>query len=84
MSVAILIGTLVLRHGIADAPDLTGDLGELFVRDVVSTAVAVVAFGLVGTAFCVTAHGRARSMTRARLAAADKMVEMLEAAAAQR
>lgn len=78
-SAGIMLGTLVLRNGLANAPDLTGDLGELFVRDVLSDAISVACFGIVGTAFCIAAHAHSRRMTRARLQAADRMVERLEA-----
>lgn len=80
-SVGIMLGTLVLRNGLAGAPDLTGELGELFVRDVLNDAISVASFGIVGTAFCIAAHAHSRRMTRARLQAADRMVEKLEAAA---
>jgi hypothetical protein len=80
-SVAIMLGTLVLRNALADAPDLTGELGTLFVRDVVSDAIAVVAFGVVGTVFCIAANVHTRRMTRARLEASDRMIEKLELAA---
>lgn len=80
-SIGIMLGTLVLRNGLADAPDLSGDLGELFVREVLNDAISVVGFGIVGTTFCIAAHAHARRMTRARLKAADRMVERLEAAA---
>lgn len=80
-SAGIMLGTLVLRNGLASAPDLSGDLGELFVRDVLRDALSVAAFGIVGTAFCIAAHALARRITRARLEAADRMVEKLEAAA---
>jgi hypothetical protein len=79
-SVGILLGTMVLRNGLANAPDLSGDLGELFVRSVLNDAISVAAFGIVGTAFCIAAHAHARRLTRARLEAADRMVEKLEAA----
>ena len=81
-SFGLLLGTLILRNGLANAPDLSGELGELFVRDVMSQAVSVAAFGVVGTAFCIAAHAHARRMTRARVEAADRMIERLEAAAA--
>ena len=80
-SFGLLLGTLILRNGLANAPDLSGELGELFVRDVMSQAVSVAAFGVVGTAFCIAAHAHARRMTRARVEAADRMIEQLEAAA---
>ena len=82
-SFGVLLGTLVLRSGLANAPDLSGELGELFVRDVMSQAVSVAAFGVVGTAFCIAAHAHARRMTQARVEASDRMIEQLEAAAAR-
>lgn len=81
-SVGLLLGTLVLRRGLASAPDLSGPLGELFVRDVMGDAVTVATFGIVGTTFCIAAHAHARRMTRARLEAADRMIEQIEAAVA--
>jgi hypothetical protein len=80
-SAGIMLGTLVLRHGLASAPDLAGELGELFVRDVVSDAISVASFGVVGTAFCIAVHAHARRMTKERLEATDRMIEQLEAAA---
>ncbi|MBX3259987.1 MAG: hypothetical protein KF782_09870 [Labilithrix sp.] len=80
-SFAILLGTLVLRSGFAAAPELSGELGERFVRQIVGAAVSVASFGVVGTAFCIAAHSHARRMTRARQEAADRMIEALEALA---
>lgn len=77
-SIGILLGTLVLRNALAAAPDLSGDLGELFVRDVLGDAIAVVAFGVVGTSFCIGAHAQSRRMERVRLEAADRLIETLE------
>lgn|GEM_PF-1348642 len=79
-SFGLLLGTVVLRRGLASAPDLSGELGQLFVRDVMGDAVSVATFGIVGTTFCIAAHAHARRMTRARLEAADRMIEQLEAA----
>ena len=79
-SFGLLLGTTVLRRGLANAPDLSGELGELFVRDVMGDAVSVATFGIVGTTFSIAAHAHARRMTRARLEAADRMIEQLEAA----
>jgi hypothetical protein len=78
-SVGIMLGTLVLRNGLANAPDLSGELGERFVRAIVNDAISVAAFGIVGTAFCIAAHAQARRLARERLRAADHMVEKLEA-----
>ena len=80
-SFGILLGTLVLRNALANAPDLSGELGELFVRDVLHDALTVAACGIVGTTFSIAAHASARRMTRARLEAADRMIERLEVAA---
>jgi hypothetical protein len=77
-SVGIMLGTLVLRNGLANAGDLTSDLGQRFVRDIVGDAISVASFGVVGTAFCIGAHSHARRMTRERQAAADRMIEKLE------
>ncbi len=77
-SFGILLGTLVLRNGLANAPDLSGELGELFVRDVLGDAMSVAAYGIAGTAFCIAAHAHARRMTRARVEAADRLIEKLE------
>lgn len=77
-SVGIMLGTLVLRNGLASSPDLAGEAGERFVRAILNDAISVAAFGLVGTAFCIAAHAQARRLSRAHLAAADRMVEKLE------
>ncbi len=77
-SVGILLGTMVLRNGLAGAPDLSGELGELFVRQVLNDAITVASFGIVGTTFCIAAHAQARRLTRARLEAADRMIDRLE------
>jgi hypothetical protein len=42
------------------------------------SAINAVAIGLAGAAFCVAAHLRARAIVRARLKAADRLVECLE------
>lgn len=81
-SVGIMLGTLVLRDGLANAPDLSGEGGERFVRAIVSDAISVAAWGMVGTAFCIAAHAQARRIGRDRLAAADRMVEKLESPSA--
>ncbi len=78
-SFGFLLATLVLRQGLADSSELVGDIGELVVRGLVGDALTVAAMGIVGTAFCIGANTHAKRMTRERLAAADKMVEKLEA-----
>ncbi|MBX3227222.1 MAG: hypothetical protein KIT84_35200 [Labilithrix sp.] len=79
-SAGIMLATLVMRRGLVDAPDLTGELGELFVRSLLNDAVSVASFGVVATAFCIAAHAAARRLSRDRLDAADRMIERLEAA----
>jgi hypothetical protein len=74
---------MVLRNALAEAPDLSGELGDLFLRDVLSDAISVVSFGIVGTAFCIGAHAHARRLTRTRLEATDRMIERLEQAVSQ-
>jgi hypothetical protein len=81
-SVGILLGCMVLRQGLATAPDLSGELGELFVRSVLGDAISVACFGIVGTAFCIGAHAQAKRLAKIRMEAADRMVERLEALAA--
>lgn len=77
-SVGILLGTMVLRRGLAASDELT----EGFIWGVLNDAISVVSFGIVGTAFCIGAHTHARRVVRARLEAADRMVERLEGLAA--
>lgn len=77
-SVGIMLGTLVLRNGLANAPDLATEEGERFVRATVNDAIAVVVFGMIGTSFSIAAHAHARRLTRSRLEAADRMIEKLE------
>jgi hypothetical protein len=80
-SAAIMLGTLVLRNGLAATAATEQELTEGFVRHVLDDAISVASFGIVGTAFCIAAHAQAQKMTRARLAAADRMIEKLEATA---
>lgn len=76
-SVGILLGTLVLRRGLAEA----AEIDEKYVWSILNDAISVVAFGIVGTAFCIAAHAHARRLTRVRLEATDRMIEKLETAA---
>lgn len=78
-SAGIMLGTLVLRNALAGAPDLTGELGELFVRQVLGDAISVASLGIVATVFCIAVHAHTRRVTRVRLEAADRMVASLEA-----
>jgi hypothetical protein len=52
---------------------------DIDINGVLVAAINVVTIGLCGTAFCVASHLRAGAMMRARLAAADALVERLEA-----
>src|SRR5690606_1998359 len=74
-SVGIMLGTLVLRNGLASAPE---EITEAFVWSILNDAISVVALGAVGTTFAIAAHAEARRMSREQLAAADRMVERLE------
>jgi hypothetical protein len=75
-STGFFFAALAMRAGLAsDAMDIEG---------AILAAINVVAVGMAGTTFCIAAHVRAGAMTRARLAATDKLVESLEAWAATR
>lgn len=76
-SFGFLLATLVLRRGLY-AADLTGDVGELFVRGLVGDAFTVALFGVVGTAFCIAAQSAAKRLAKRRIEAADALVEHLE------
>jgi len=81
-SFAFMLATLVLREGLSDATDLSGDLGELLVRGLVGDAFTVAAMGMIGTAFCIAAQQEAKKIAKDRVAAADRLVAVLEDAAA--
>jgi hypothetical protein len=70
----IMCGTWILRKGALTAEIIDENL----VRRVLADAVAVACLGIAGTAFCITAHTRARRLTRERQAAFDKIIERLE------
>lgn len=76
-SFGFLLATLVLRRGLY-AADLTGDVGELFVRGLVGDAFTVALFGVVGTAFCIAAQSAAKRLAKRRIEAADALVGHLE------
>jgi hypothetical protein len=82
-SFGILLGAMLLRRGLADSADLPVELYEMFVRDLLFDALGIVGFGLAGTMFSIVVHAHAKRMARERLAATDKMIEKLEAAAAR-
>jgi len=84
-SSGFLLAALVIRTGLADltspsgafAGDAAGGLG-LAMNGVVSDALNVAAIGVAGTAICVACQLHARRVARARLAAADKLVDRFE------
>jgi hypothetical protein len=69
-STGFFFAALAMRAGLASE--------EIDVEGAILAAINVVAVGMAGTAFCIAAHVRAGAMTRARLAATDKLVESLE------
>jgi hypothetical protein len=70
-SFGFLLAALAMRAGLA--------VDTLDVSAGVTGAVNALTFGIAGTAFCVAAQSRARSILKERLAATDKLVERLEA-----
>lgn len=77
-SFGFMLATLVLREGLADTGDVPIEVGELVLRGLVGDALTVGAMGIVGTAFCIGAQSEAKRIAKARISAADKLVERLE------
>lgn len=76
---AFLLGALVLRDALADpAP-----IDEMVMNGVIGRALGVGVTGVIGTMFCIGAHAQARRIAKARLSAADAMIERLEGASKQ-
>ena len=73
-SFAFLLAALVLRNGLADTEDFT----EATMFGLVSQGLTVVFLGFMGTTFCIAANRSARAAAKARLEAADQVVERLE------
>lgn len=73
-SFAFLLAALVLRNGLAD----TNDYSEATMFALVGQGLTVVFLGFCGTAFCIAANRLARAAAKARLEAADEVVERLE------
>lgn len=73
-SFAFLLAALVVRNGLADQTDF----GEEAMRALVGQGLTVVFMGFVGTTFCIAANRAARAAAKARLEAADAVVERLE------
>jgi hypothetical protein len=70
-SAGFLFACLALIGGVADS---TGDVGRTLF-----SALDALAIGIVAASFCITVHIRAQRVVRERLAAADRLVERLEA-----
>jgi len=81
-----LLAALVMRLGLADVAWAPADpetgIGAAL-NALVFDAVSVAALGMAGTAFCVACQVHARRAAKARLAAADKLVDRLEELVAQ-
>jgi len=74
-SSGFLLASLAMRTALAsDSVD---------VQEAVAGAINVAAVGIAGASFCVAAHVRSRALVKDRLAAADKLVERIEALAAR-
>jgi hypothetical protein len=73
-SCAFLLAALLFRKVLLE----TDDLSERALIALVVQGVSVVLFGFAGTIFCIVAHHAARTAAKARLEAADKVVERLE------
>ena len=77
-SFGFLLATIALRVGLSDLAG-TLDPDEVFsVNAAVLDAIDVAALGLVGTAFCIAIQYRARTALAARLAGAERFVELVE------
>lgn len=73
-SFAFLLAALVLRNGLADTDDFT----EATMFALVGQGLTVVFLGFCGTTFCIAANRAARTAAKARMEAADQVVERLE------
>jgi alkylhydroperoxidase family enzyme len=73
-----LLATMALRVGLSDLVGALDDSTVLSVNSAVLDAVDVAAIGLVGAAFCVAVHARARAALTERLRDADRLVDLLE------
>ncbi len=82
-SAGFMLATLVLRQGLADSGEMPVEVGEMIVNGLVGDALTVGIMGMVGTAFCIGALTEARRIAKARTAAADRLVERLEALVAR-
>jgi hypothetical protein len=71
-SCGFLLASLALRNALADTSDL------IDVNGAVTSALNVAATGIAGAAFCVAFQYAARGVAKARMVAADKLVERIE------
>jgi hypothetical protein len=74
-SAGLLFGTLVLVQGLA-AP--VGEGGPVASQSTLASALAAVSVGIAATAFCVAVHVRAGRIAKARRAAIDDLVTLLQ------
>ncbi len=74
-SFSLMLATLVLRAGLADAGDTAF---EVVVRGLIGDALTVAALGMAGTFFSIAAQRLARDVAGLRARDADQLVELLE------
>ena len=77
----LMLATLVLRRGVADAGEIPSDIGELVTHGFIGDAITVACLGFVATGFAIAAQGHAKRIARKRMEAADKLIGRLEAIA---
>ncbi len=82
-SSGLLLATLALREGLLISEDVPAELRDVAMHQALTHAIDVAAIGLAGAAFCIAIQLRARKAVKDRSQAADKLVERLEALAAQ-
>lgn len=78
VSLALLLATTVLRRGLSDPEALSGEIGELVTHGVVGQALDVACLGLLGAAICMAFRQRADKAAKARSAAVDRLLAVLE------
>jgi hypothetical protein len=83
-SFGFLLATVALRVGLSDLAGALDPEEVLSVNAAVLDAIDVAALGLVGTAFCMAIQYRARTTLAARLAGAERFVELMERLGARR
>jgi hypothetical protein len=72
-SSGFLLAALVMRDALA--------ADQIDVDSAISHAIGAVVVGLCGTAFCVAAHLKARTLVKERLVMTDKLIDRLESLA---